>query len=85
MNTNTNSTEHFIEMRKMLEEKKLFFKHRKNNTLILEKIENLLIFINCKLMADCKHEYENDYIDINPDKSQQICYCKICWCTFPIK
>jgi hypothetical protein len=26
----------------------------------------------------CKHDFERDTIDISPDKSQNITYCKIC-------
>ena len=40
--------------------------------------------IKCKQICDaiikslCKHEFEDDVIDITPEKSQNICYCKIC-------
>ena len=41
----------------------------------LERIDNIL-------KAECKHEYIEDLIDITPDRSQKITYCKICSCTF---
>lgn len=85
INENNQLVEHYIEMRKMLEIKINFFKNRKNQTHIIEKIDDLLQFINSKLMACCRHNYIYDYIDITPDRSEQICYCKTCWCTFPVK
>lgn len=39
---------------------------------------------NCKTWCEnnidklCTHEFIVDMIDINPDKSKTICYCKIC-------
>jgi hypothetical protein len=41
-----------------------------------------LIFLNekirSKLISICKHEWITDLIDIDPDRSQTIEYCKIC-------
>lgn len=31
---------------------------------------------------ECCHEIVVDYIDIDPDRSQQIIYCQKCECTF---
>lgn len=46
-----------------------------------KKTECLLNFKNIvekKLNNICIHEWVNDSIDIDPDNSQQIIYCKIC-------
>ncbi len=32
----------------------------------------------------CKHNFIDDYIDIGPEKSQKITYCKLCEYTPPI-
>ena len=44
-----------------------------------------LIFLNeklrSKIISICKHEWVKDYIDIDPEKSQTIEYCKICQTT----
>lgn len=37
--------------------------------------------INQKLIESCKHEWHIDSIDIDPDISKTIEYCKICNCT----
>ena len=34
--------------------------------------------INNKMYKICKHEFVQDEIDINPEKTQRIEYCKIC-------
>ena len=31
-----------------------------------------------KILELCQHEFEEDVIDITPDRSQKITYCKIC-------
>lgn len=31
---------------------------------------------------ECCHVITIDYIDIDPDRSQQIIYCEKCYCTF---
>lgn len=38
-------------------------------------IENIIDECN---FANCSHEYISDYIDINPESSQKIIYCKYC-------
>lgn len=42
---------------------------------ILEKIINEC---NLSLIYNCSHEYIDDYIDINPELSQRIIFCKHC-------
>ena len=36
-----------------------------------------------KIMELCNHEYINDTIDIDPDRSQTITYCRVCEYTKP--
>lgn len=40
---------------------------------------------NCqeKIKTLCEHDFVDDTIDINPDKSQNITYCRICEYTLP--
>jgi hypothetical protein len=75
--------DNLIEMRDFLKEKQIFFQGRKNVTTIVDKLTNLIGFIDNHIRADCKHEYVEDYIDIDPEKSMRICYCKLCYCSFP--
>jgi hypothetical protein len=54
------------------------------NTNLNQQDEHLkqLIFLNekirAKIVSMCKHEWVDDSIDIDPDRSQSIAYCKIC-------
>ena len=50
---------------------------------ILGQIENLIKTIDVKVKAECRHEYVEDYIDIDVERSQRVCYCSKCWSTFP--
>ena len=46
-----------------------------------EHIKQLMLSsekIRTKLLSTCKHEWVIDSIDIDPDRSQTIEYCKIC-------
>ena len=47
-------------------------------TKILNETEIYLIELNKRIHQICCHEFVNDMIDISPDKSMRICYCKIC-------
>jgi hypothetical protein len=49
-----------------------FYKDRKKNFIELIDICNINIY------TLCEHEFEEDWIDIDPDKSQKIIYCKFC-------
>jgi hypothetical protein len=49
---------------------------------ILGQIEALIRTIDLKVKAGCKHEYVEDYIDVDSEKSQKVCYCNKCWTTF---
>ena len=49
---------------------------------LLSNIRSMLDRIDNVLKSECKHDYVEDLIDITPDRSQKITYCKICSCTF---
>ena len=34
-----------------------------------------------KIYDSCKHIFEDDYIDITPERSEKITYCSICECS----
>ena len=38
----------------------------------------LLEDINSYLLENCQHVWEDDYIDINPERSMNITYCNLC-------
>jgi len=44
----------------------------------LKYLKNLKQICDDKITKLCQHEFENDLIDILPDRSQNITYCKIC-------
>ena len=50
---------------------------------ILGQIENLIKNIDIKVKGECRHEYVEDYIDVDVERSQRVCYCSKCWSTFP--
>jgi hypothetical protein len=52
---------------------------------ILKQVEILIKSLELKIKTDCIHDYVDDYIDIHPEKSQKICYCSICFTSFPTK
>jgi len=45
-------------------------------------VEKVIADIDQILKAECKHEYEEDWIDVDPERSKKITYCTICHCTF---
>ena len=49
-----------------------FFINKKKHILKLKKI------CDAKINVLCKHDFETDTIDISPDRSQNITYCKVC-------
>ena len=53
-----------------------------NTFFILEKKQHIIqlkeICDKKILELSCNHEFEDDMIDINPERSQNITYCKIC-------
>lgn len=54
------------------------------DTELNEQIDTLTKTIEIKLKANCKHDYVEDYIDTDVEKSQRICYCSKCWSSFPV-
>lgn len=44
----------------------------------LKYFEEIKTHIETKIQTLCKHEWANDYIDLDPDKSCNICYCIKC-------
>jgi len=50
---------------------------------ILGQIEDLIKNIDIKVKGECRHEYVEDYIDVDVERSQRVCYCSKCWSTFP--
>jgi hypothetical protein len=49
---------------------------------ILGQIECLIKNIDIKVKGECRHEYVEDYIDVDVERSQRVCYCSKCWSTF---
>ena len=91
MSENSNTIECLIQIRKTVERQLNFFRSSLNETQEknippFQKIDldfqNLLENIDTTLKSECKHVYEEDYVDTTPDRSQKITYCKICYCTF---
>ena len=59
-----------------LDKEKKFYVEEKN------RITNLKEECNKKIFKLCYHKIEEDFIDIGPEKSKCIKYCKICETTF---
>jgi hypothetical protein len=65
-------------------------KHEINNNIILssqnylinKKINELIKLLEDKIKENCVHELENDYIEINIERYEKICYCIKCMLTF---
>lgn len=82
---NIMNIKHLMKMRRSLEHDKYFFSEKSfPNAKFIALINNLLENIDKTLKAECKHDYVDDYIDIDYDKSQRICYCSKCMCSFPV-
>jgi hypothetical protein len=57
------------------------FEPEDNNTFFTNKLNHmkkLKKLCDNKINNLCNHDFENDLIDISPDKSDYITYCKIC-------
>lgn len=52
------------------------------NTTKLDILTKICDEISVKLITNCCHEFEYDYIDITPDISERICYCIHCETNF---
>ena len=53
------------------------------NKAIISQFKSTISTINNKLMSECHHDYEEDYIDISDTKTIHINYCRNCLSTFP--
>lgn len=49
-----------------------------DETYLIDKLVILKKYIRDKIINKCDHNWINDVIDIDPDRSQQICYCIKC-------
>ena len=49
-----------------------------DETYLIDKLVILKKYIRDKIINKCDHNWINDVIDIDPDRSQQICYCVKC-------
>lgn len=64
----------WMKIKNILEEwKNIFY-----NVVLLQDIFELLHLL---IQKNCIHQKEYDYIDVDPDKSIRICFCKQCFCT----
>jgi hypothetical protein len=54
------------------QEKQIFLTNQRNY------LQNIKTVYEKKISELCVHEFEDDLIDIDPDKSVYIRYCKIC-------
>jgi archaellum component FlaC len=45
---------------------------------LINNLETLKKFFEYEIKNKCEHEWTNDLIDIDPDRSQEICYCVKC-------
>jgi hypothetical protein len=52
------------------------------NYIINKKINELIKMLEDKLRENCLHDLEYDYIEINIEQYEKICYCKKCMLTF---
>jgi hypothetical protein len=50
---------------------------------LIARIESLTNIVEQRIKSGCKHEYVEDYIDVDPERSQRICYCNKCYSCFP--
>ena len=45
---------------------------------LINNLETLKTFFKFQIINKCDHEWITDLIDIDPDRSQLICYCVKC-------
>jgi hypothetical protein len=50
----------------------------KSLDIIKENILELKNLCDKRIIEICEHEFENDLIDITPDRSEIVTYCKVC-------
>jgi hypothetical protein len=52
------------------------------NYTICKKINELIKLLEEKVKENCVHKLEYDYIDVDIDRYEKICYCSKCMLTF---
>jgi len=52
---------------------------------LINNLDNLKLFIKDLINNKCEHEWIDDLIDIDPDRTQNICYCVKCEVTKKVK
>jgi hypothetical protein len=52
--------------------------NRNNFIIKLNYVNKLKTICDENIKKMCKHDFEEDYIDITPERSEKIIYCKIC-------
>ena len=55
-----------------------YFTKKKYTEEVLENKKNLLDKINIYINKNCQHSFIDDFIDIDPERSEKIRYCEIC-------
>ena len=45
---------------------------------MVNDMETLKSYLMEKIRNICKHEWVCDLVDVSPDKSQHVCYCRLC-------
>jgi hypothetical protein len=53
-----------------------------NEPELIEQILHLINIVETKVKAECKHDYVEDYIDVDPERSMRITYCNKCLSQF---
>jgi hypothetical protein len=48
---------------------------------LINNLNDLQLYIKNKILDTCQHVWVDDYIDIDPETSQPICYCNLCGIT----
>ena len=49
----------------------------------INRLDDMIKYLDNILKNECRHEYvTNDYVDITPDRGQNITYCETCFSTF---
>ena len=73
------SLEYFLYCRGKYEDMINYIKENNKNSVIpLKHVKYLKRLCDKKIEELCEHEFVNDLIDITPDISKHITYCRIC-------
>jgi hypothetical protein len=80
------NVETWIELYNILNKKKYVINNneilRSQNYVIYKKINELITILEEKLKENCDHELEYDYIELDIERYEKICYCTKCMLTF---